>query len=224
MTSLIRPILVLAVLMSLAVFPLSLPVIATTLVMYALIVPAVRVMPAELLARNIFIALSAVFFMLMAAVSSLLRGDMVNMHVPELGARIVLIFNAIFLGGRWIGNAGVLRLVDSLPSERLRLFMLLIIKQAHSLLAANRVVINQLRCRLDMTKRDRLLVARFYVQNMVYGELRSYRHLQAALYTRLPERLWVYHRPETFGAMDALIAAVAILCAAAAVLAQWGGK
>ncbi len=220
MTAVVKSALVLVVMVSLAVFPLSPPAIPAVLVLYALIIRASRVRPAELLARNILVAFFAVFFMVVAAVSALLRGGAPTMHVPELGARIILIFNAIYLGGRWIGNFGVLRLLDSLPSERLRLFMLLLIKQAHALLAANRTIIDQLRSRLDMTRKERLLVARFYIQNMVYGELRSYQSLQAALYTRLPERLCVYHRPITFKALDAPIAAAALAFVALAFLAR----
>ncbi|MCU0846218.1 MAG: hypothetical protein MUC76_15015 [Spirochaetes bacterium] len=224
MIAFVKPALALAVLVSLAVLPLSLPVIVATLLLFALIVYASRTRLAEMLVRNTLVGLFALFFISMAAISALLRGDMPTLHVAELGGRIVLVFNAVYLGGRWIGQTGVIRLVDSLPSERLRLFLILIVKQAHSILAANRMVIDQLRSRLDMTKRDRLLIARFYVQNMVYGELRSYRHLQAALYTRLPGRLSIYHRPLVFKAADALIGGAALVCAAAAFLSWWSGK
>lgn len=215
--------LILVVLVCLSVFPISIPVILAALLLFALIVHASSVRPSEIVARNALVGLFAVFFMGMAALSALLRGDMPSMQVAELGGRIVLVFNAVYLGGRWLGTAGVMRLVDSLPSERLRLFLLLIVKQAHSFPVINRTVIDQLRSRLDMTKRDRLLVARFYVQNMIYGELRSYRHLQAALYTRLPERLVIYHRPTVFRVTDALVTGAVVLCVAAAFMSRWGG-
>ncbi len=35
----------------------------------------------------------------MAAVSALLRGGMPSLQVAELGGRIVLVFNAVYLGG-----------------------------------------------------------------------------------------------------------------------------
>ncbi len=215
-------ILVLIAAVSLAVSPLSPFLLVATLALFSLIALSSRLRPGRLMARNTLVFLFAFFFMTMAAISAIVRGQVPSYAVAELGIRIVLVFNAVFLGGRWIGAFGLLRIIDAVPSERVRLFMILLIKRAHSLLAANRTVVDQLISRLDMTQKDRRVIARYYIQNMIFRELRSIRYLQAALYTRLPGTLCVYHRPAIFRGSDFLIATAALLCAAAAFLPPFG--
>ena len=221
MIAAIKFLLVFTAALSLAVAPVSSFLLISTAVLFSLISLHTRAGPKHLLARNVPVALFAVFFMGMAALSAAVRGDAPSAAVAVLGARIVLVFNAAYLGGRWIGRFGLFRLVDVIPSERVRLFLVLLVKQAHSLLAANRGVIDALRSRLVMDRRGRRIVARYYVQNMVFRELRSIRNLQAALYARLPDTLNLYHRPAVFGPADALIAAAALFCAVAAMPHRW---
>ena len=221
MLAVIKLLLIFASALSLAVAPAKPLTFVSALLMFSLMALYTQTGPKRLLARNALVLLFAFFFMAMAAASAFVRGETPSVAVAVLGARIVLIFNAAYLGGRWMGRFGTLRLIDFVPSERVRLFLMLLFKQAHSLLAANRTVIDALRSRIDMDRGGRRIVARHYVQNMVFRELRSIRNLQAALYVRLPERIGLYHRPAMFGFADALIAAAALSCVFTAMPDRW---
>lgn len=221
MIAAVKFLLVVAAALSTAVAPVSPYLLISTFVLFSLMALRTRIGPKHLLARNVPVALFAVFFMGMAALSAAVRGEAPSSAVAALGVRIVLVFNTAFLGGRWIGRFGLLRLFDCIPSERVRLFLVLLVKQAHSLLGANRGVIDVLRSRLVMDRRGRRMVARYYVQNMVFRELRAIRNVQAALYARLLDTLTLYHRPAVFGPADVLVATAALLCAVAAVRSRW---
>jgi len=221
MIAAVKFILVVAAALSLAVAPASPHMMVSICILFSLIALRTQTGPKRLLIRNVPVTLFAVFYMGMAGLSAALRGDAPSSAVAALGARIVLVYNAVYLGGLWMGRYGLLRLIDFIPSVRVRLFLVLLIKQAHSLLAANRGIIDSLRSRLDMDRRGRSIVARYYVQNMVFRELRSIRNLQAALYARLTDSLTLYHRPAAFGPADALIALAALFCAVAALPPRW---
>ena len=221
MVSVIKLLLVIASAISLAVTPAKPLTFVSAMLMFSLMALHTATGPKHLLARNTLVLLFAFFFMAMATVSAFVRGETPSVAVPVLGARILLIFNAIYLGGRWIGRFGALRLIDLVPSERVRLFLFLLVKQAHSLLAVNRTVIDALRSRIDMDRRGRRVIARHYIQNMLYRELRSIRNIQAAMYVRLADGLSLYHRPAVFGLTDALIAVAALSCVFAAMPDRW---
>ncbi|HPV97738.1 MAG TPA: hypothetical protein PLZ78_07925 [Spirochaetota bacterium] len=221
MVAVVKLLLIFASALSLAVAPAKPLTFVSALLMFSLMALYTQTGPKRLLARNALVALFAFFFMGMAAVSAFVRGETPSVAVPLLGARMLLIFNAIYLGGRWIGRFGALRLIDLVPSERVRLFLFLLVKQTHSLLATNRTVIDALRSRIDMDRRGRRVVARHYIQNMLYRELRSIRNLQAAMYVRLADGLGLYHRPDVFGLTDALIAVAALSCVFAAMPDRW---
>lgn len=178
-------------------------------------VPALR-----LAFRNAIVLGFAVFFTLVAAASALLRGEGALLPATRLAARTLLVFNAAYLGGEWIGKAGLLRVIDGLPSERVRLFLVLLARAVASFVRNSGMVVMQLKSRIGFTARTRLLVARCYAQNLVFYELYALRHSQAALFSRLPERLRVYHRPVPMEALDWGIAAAVCLFASWSVYAR----
>ncbi len=166
-----------------------------------------RVPVSRLAFRNAVVLGFAVFFMLAAAASALLRGEGALAPAARLAARTLLVFNAAYLGGEWIGRHGLLRVIDGIPSERVRLFLVLLARAVASFARNSGMIVMQLKSRIGLTARTRLLVARYYAQNLVYYELYALRHSQAALFSRLPERLCVYHRPVPMGVPDWAIAA-----------------
>jgi hypothetical protein len=222
MTRFLKPVVVIGLVAGAALAPLSSPVIALLLLSFTFMMRASGVRPRAAAARNVMALLFAAFFTGMAALSAFLRGGLPGRETVELGARILLVFNAAYLGGTWIGRAGFTGIIGAVPSERIALFLLLLVKNVDSLVARNRAVVNCIRSRLDPEKGGRLTLARYYTQNMIYGELRSYRNIQAALYTRLPDQLCVYRRPVIFRMMDWLAAACAAAVLACAILSAAG--
>lgn len=139
----------------------------------------------QLLLRNSVIAAFAATFAGFAVVSGLISQTLDFRRIIEIVAKILLTFNCLYLGGLWLGREGLMRIVNAMPSERLRLYCVLFYRTAGIFVRAHGRILNQLRSRLDFTFRNRLLIARYYMQNLMFKELYAYHHYQSALYSRV---------------------------------------
>lgn len=151
----------------------------------------------QLIKRNILIVSFAVMLAFFQVVSSVIADKPVDHEFMGVTfARIFFVYNMIMTSMAWMGTSGFLWLVDTVKSERIRLFLLLFSRTVHMFLKRNRHIIFQLQSRIDTGSRKKYLVPRYYVQNLVAGELYSLQHYQAGLITRVHGNISVL-RPDT---------------------------
>ncbi len=142
--------------------------------------------PLQLLKRNIMVVsfgVMIIFFQVITAVISGMQLDYVFMFITL--ARILLIYNIIMASVTWMGRGGLLWLVKHVPSERIRLFLLLFARTVQMFMKLNRHIVFQLQSRIDTGSRKKFLVPRYYVQNLFAGEMYSLQHYQAGMMTRV---------------------------------------
>ncbi|MBN1534040.1 MAG: hypothetical protein JXA20_15325 [Spirochaetes bacterium] len=152
--------------------------------------------PVMLARKNIFILGFTFLYLLFALASALPWGMLPPADVPIVAARILLVYNAVLLSGRWLGVNGMQAVVRVLPSASLRLFLLMFLRTFGHFSRSIRTVADHVRCRLAPTPAGKVLVARYYLQNLMEKELYAYRYHQAAAITRITTVPEIYVAPE----------------------------
>ncbi len=150
--------------------------------------------PEELLKRNILVVSFAVMIMLFQVITAVISGMQLNYTFMGITlARILFIYNMIMASVTWMGRGGLLWLVKHVPSERVRLFLLLFTRTVQMFMKLNRHIVFQLQSRIDTGSRKKYLVPRYYVQNLFTGEMYSLQHYQAGMMTRVHGPVRVLH-------------------------------
>lgn len=159
--------------------------------------------------KNILIISFSFFFGLFAVISGFVTNEMNIKKITETTIKIVFIFNCIYTGTHWIGRKGILKAIDSLPSNRLFIFIILFIKNFDFLIRTHLKIIYSLKSRLSFTNPEKLIVARYYFSNLIHKELYAFNKHQAAFYTRLSgDRPMLYVESEDLRLSDIAV----ILC------------
>lgn len=143
----------------------------------------------DVLKRNIVIVSFSIFFAGFAVISGYISGDVRYKDPIVLALKIILVFNIVFGGMRWIGRNGYLYLLNRVPGMRLRLFFLLLGNNMLRMMRNNREIVRQIRSRVALTGKNRFIIARYYFQNMLFKELYSMRHSHGAMVLRLGDSL-----------------------------------
>lgn len=164
-----------------------------------------KVRPSLLLVRNLPIMAFALIFSLFILLTGMAGEGIRPASAPAYFLKIVLMFNAVLLGGLWIGKDGFLVLAGRVPSQRVRLFLILFHKRIRESLRMNIQIIRQLKSRVAFSRRNRMILVRYYFQNMLIRELYAYRHDQAALLTRITFPIAVYIPEIKYSAADLII-------------------
>ncbi|HON78647.1 MAG TPA: hypothetical protein PK544_09175 [Spirochaetota bacterium] len=161
----------------------------------------------------------SIMFAAFSLVSGYIIGDVRVHDSIILALKIILIFN-IFLGGmQWIGTGGYMYLLNRIPSVRVRLFFLLLGNNMLRIMRNNREIVRQIRSRITLTGKNRLIIARYYFQNMLFKELYSMQHSHGALVLRLGESVSCHEYERNVRPLDfILFASVAGYCAAGAMM------
>lgn len=165
---------------------------------------SLRIIPADLVKRNLFILSFVFIFSSFAALSGYLVGDVEYREIALTSVKIILIYNTIYIGGYWLGKNGFLSIVDTLPCLRVKLYLLLLYNILSSFIKRNQLIIYQLKSRLNLS-RQRGLVARYYVQNLIVKELYSIHLNQAAIVTRLHSDFDLYVPSEKLRIHDLIV-------------------
>ena len=139
----------------------------------------------QLLKNNFFIISFSLFFGLFAFISGTMANDLNTKNIILIIIKIVFTFNCIYSGIQWIGRRGLISIINGLPSKRIYLFIIFFIKTADSLIRTHNRILNQLKARLILNYSGKILIARYYIQNMIFKELYAINHHQAAYYTRI---------------------------------------
>ncbi len=176
-----------------------------------------RIRAGELIRKNIIFMCFIIPLVLLQVLSGAVHDGVRWERIVLISYKSIMIFNIVYLSGAWIGRRGMMDIVSMVPGQRVKLFLILFYRTAKTFLRTSRMVIFQVRSRMDITARTRLLLARYYVQNLLVKELYSYHFHQAALYTRLPGRIKLSACPQRITIHDALLAAF-IAAASAATL------
>ncbi len=164
-----------------------------------------------LLKQNIMVVSFVIFYLFFGSISMLLDGGEFA-RLLRFSVRIFLIFNIINLSLRWIGTDGMLKLAGLIPSERMKLYLILVGKGVYLFERNSEMIVMQIRSRLTQAKRKQATIARYYVHNMIHRELYSIQHLQATLYNRLPDSISpVYLNSSGTTPADCLVLALTIL-------------
>ncbi|MFH0977402.1 MAG: hypothetical protein V1874_16610 [Spirochaetota bacterium] len=156
----------------------------------------------QLLKKNIIILGFSMFFGLFAFISGTLAQNLNSKEIIKIIIKIIFSFNCIYYGLRWIGKNGLIRIINAVPTERLNLFIIFFIKTLEYLIRTHNGILNQLRVRINLNYSGRLLIARYYVRNMIFKELYAYNHHQAAFYTRITEIPRIYVSKDNAGIYD----------------------
>ncbi len=170
-----------------------------------------RVRSRTLLRKNYFIFAFAVIFSGFSVFSGILRGGIEWTVITATFYKIILVYNIVYLFGIWMGKNGFLRILSVLPGRRIRLFLILFHRTVYSFMNKSKLVLFQVRSRLELTTRDRLIIARYYIQNLLLKELYSFHYYQAALHTRVHHDVLPYSSPEKISSTDPLLIGLVIV-------------
>ncbi len=102
--------------------------------------------------------------------------------------KIILVFNVINAGYRWVGKRGILVLLDILPVWRMKVYLLLLIKTLAVIFKTIPESITQVSLRLHPSSYRKIIIARYYVQNIIYKELYTVQHIQTAAHLRITNK------------------------------------
>ena len=167
--------------------------------------------------KNLLIFMFTAFFCGLALVSGMFRGEIEYSVIALDAMRILLMFNLLYAGVRWIGREGGYRIIAAMPSLRVRMFFVLFGRNFVSIARAHRSILDHLRSRLDFRWKNRILIARYYLQNIIEKEMYAYRYHQAVLVARLSQEPPLVLEPETFKAVE-LFPVMAVTALSAAML------
>jgi hypothetical protein len=185
-------------------------IIATELIVL-MNAPSIKIK--QLFKKNIFIISFPIFFGLFAFISGIMAHNLNNKKIFEIILKIIFTFNCIYPGLCWIGQKGLMLIINAVPSERLNLFFIFFIKTIEYLTRTHSRILNQLSVRLNLNYSGKFLIAKYYVRNMIFKELYAFSHNQAAFYTRISEVPQFYAARENAGLAD-IIALFAIFAGA----------
>lgn len=150
--------------------------------------------PGQLVKKNAFVVSFAMMILLFQVITAVINGMQPDYTFIGITlARIVFIYNMIMSSVTWMGRSGLLWLVKYVPSERIRLFLLLFARTVQMFMKLNRHIVFQLQSRIDTGSRKRFLVPRYYLQNLFAGEMYSLQHYQAGMMTRVHGPVRVLH-------------------------------
>jgi len=138
------------------------------------------------LRRNLLVfvfVLTIALFQLLTAVISGVSPDYQFFLITA--ARIFMMYNIIMASLEWMGPAGFLWILQKAGSMRIRIFLLLFARTVRMLMKLNRQIIYQLQSRFDTSGRKKYLIPRYYVQNLIAGELYSLQHYQSGVISRV---------------------------------------
>ncbi|MGM0484911.1 MAG: hypothetical protein ACQERI_10215 [Candidatus Krumholzibacteriota bacterium] len=176
------------------------------------------------LRRNLLVlvfVLTIAFFQLLTAVISGVSPD--YEFVLITAARILLVYNVIMATVAWMGPAGFLRILEKAGSARIRIFLLLFARTIRMFLKLNRQIIYQLQSRFDTGGRNKYLIPRYYVQNLIAGELYSLQHYQAGVISRVHGDIKPLRR-STLNRRDILTAAAVTVLMIAGIAFRFPGR
>jgi hypothetical protein len=157
---------------------------------FLILLPLSRIPLRAVLRRNLLISIFAVTISLFQLLTSMAAGETPDYRfVTVTAVRIILSYNFVALSLSWIGTAGFLHLLALIRSERIRLFLLLFARTVQSLMKLSRMIVFQIQSRIGAGARKRLLIPRWYLQNLIAGELYSLHRFQTGLASRLQEEI-----------------------------------
>jgi len=162
-----------------------------------------RIKPVEFARRNIFIIVFTIIFSSFALISGYLNDKIEYAQIAANAVKILLIFNIVYIGSLWSGKNGFLCLLNAMPLLRIKVFLLILHNMVLSFIKRSGLILYQLRSRLDLS-RQRGLVARYYVQNLLMKELYSIHLNQASIITRLHSDFDIYCMPEKMKISDGI--------------------
>ncbi len=177
-----------------------------------------RVRAGELIRKNIIFISFIISLVLLQVLSGIIHDGIRWDRIVLISFKSIMIFNIAYLSGAWIGRRGMMDMVSAVPSQRVKLFLILFYRTVKTFLRTSRMVIFQVRSRMNLTARTRLVLARYYVRNLLVKELYSYHFHQAALYTRLPGRTTFRACPQRITIHDTLLAAFIAATSTAAII------
>ena len=134
--------------------------------------------------------------------------------------RIILIFNIFLATSAWFGRSGFLFCLKLVPVQRIKLFLLLLSRSLGAFGKNARAAAIGVRLRIELTGRQKLLVPKYYVRNLIMKELYSFYHSQAALISRLHGDNVAIYIQNRFVAKDLLFACAMVCVASAGIFIQ----
>lgn len=158
----------------------------------------------EILKRNIIILSFLLFYIIFGVLSAIISNTGYN-SIIITSLKIILIFNTIWFAFKWTASEGIINLIALIPSERLKLYFLLLAKGIYLFRRNSEIIIMQIRSRLYRNRKNNKLLARYYTRNMIFKELYSLQYIQASLYTRLPVKINILSMKSYTGPAELLI-------------------
>ncbi|MCL1865450.1 MAG: hypothetical protein FWF73_06530 [Spirochaetes bacterium] len=127
--------------------------------------------------------------------------------------KIILIFNISLAASSWLGRGGFLFCLKFISVQRLKLFLLLLSRSLASFERNVRAAAVGVQLRIELTGKQKLLVPKYYVRNLIMKELYSFQHSQAALASRLYDHNVTIYARNGFAVKDLL--SVCVMASAA---------
>jgi hypothetical protein len=158
-----------------------------------------------ILKRNIAILVFALFFLIFSSIPGFSGESKAFIELCAVFFRIIIIYNIIFSGSLWIGRQGFFETIGGIMPLRIRLFLVLLNHSLAQFIKINSMIVYQLKSRLRLKGRNRILVARYYFQNLIIKELYSLHYNQAALAIRLNDNFEMYFERNGIRLSDILI-------------------
>ncbi|HPJ34811.1 MAG TPA: hypothetical protein PK358_08260 [Spirochaetota bacterium] len=195
---------------SLAILFISLTVsvdifkILVLLIFFLSIALSVRVTVMEIFKKNTIVLSFAVFYLVFGAISALISDKGYELMFI-ICLKIILIYNVIWFSFKWLGTRGLMGIIAFIPWERLKLYLLLVVKGIYIFRRNSEMIVMQIKSRLGSTVKNRRILARYYTRNIIFRELYSMQYIQATLYTRLPDRINFFLPEQKAGPAEILI-------------------
>ncbi|HDP81239.1 MAG TPA: hypothetical protein ENN21_10405 [Spirochaetes bacterium] len=179
--------------------------------------------PRSVLRGNLFIIVFAFVFMIFGLVSGLIEGVVDYERIVRTSASILLIFNIMYSLKLWMGKNGTLSIINSMPSTRLKVYLMLM----WTILAAMRRsvprIVHQVRARVELSTANRWLIARYYIQNLISKELFIMRNLQVSAYLRFQNDISLWTEREVLSVADIVVLSAGVCIAVFVLLCRAGG-
>lgn len=179
---------------------------AGVLVFFFLVIAAMdsSVRAGEIFRRNLVIFSFIIFYTIFAIITVFVSGGS-YCTIAWISLKIILIYNVIWLSSVWLGTKGMLVLMSLIPSESIRLYLTLVAKGISVFKRNSGMIVMQIKSRLEPGRKGKRILARYYIRNMIFRDIYSVHNLQAALYSRLPERLYIHAPVVNPGLADGII-------------------
>jgi len=139
----------------------------------------------NLIYANILVLIFTGSFITFIIISSFIESSVPEpLMIISFALKTVLIFNLLRLTIAWLGTPGLLWIISLIPWRGIQVYILLFFRGVSHFRRINSLVFHQIKSRINISSREKYLIPRYYLYNIMMKEINMLAYYEAALASR----------------------------------------